>query len=387
MLCYVLTAMFYVVQVSVLGFTVYYLNENGYTAFEVGVLLAAFGIISAIAQRLLGYLADKYKKIDFKSILMCTSIILIILFITLYLFDKNKPIIGILFGITFALTNCMSPFVNLSCFYYTNKGFNVDYGKARGFGSLSFSIASFILGLYTKSFGSRAVSFNGIIFAIVFFLIVFFIPRLGNDDSEDEKKNLDTRLCDISIFALIKKYPSFFLMVLATTFAMCFQNADCGYLIQIIKNLGEDSSALGTANAIAAIVEIPIMFSITKIMKKIKVKKLIAVACGLYVVRGIVFYIPSMPAIYLAQVMQMFTYAILIPSTVYLSDEMMHNDDKNKGQTFIGMAVTVGLIFGSFVGGGLISLGGVNLLEVGCIFIAILSFIFATIGNFIKDNC
>ncbi len=381
--CYTLTAIFYVIQVSVLGFTVYYLNENGYTALEVGTLLATFGIIAAIVQPLLGYIADKNVKFDFKYILTCSGVLAIALFIALFLFDKNKIIIGILFGITFVLTNSMSPFVNSSCFYYTNKGISVDYGKARGFGSFSFAIASYILGIYTKTFGTKVISFNGIIFAIVFLLIILFIPRINSDD-ENKEKNVNVKESNLNIFELIKKYPSFFLMVLATIFAMCFQNADCGYLIDIIKDLGGDSSELGTANAIAAMVEIPIMFSITKIMKKIKVKQLIAIACLLYVVRGAVFHIPSLEAIYFAQVLQMFSYAILIPSTVYLSDEVMHEEDKNKGQTFIGMAITIGLILGSFVGGQLVSMGGTNLLEIGCIIIASISFLFALLGNIVK---
>ena len=381
--CYALTAIFYVIQVSILGFTVYYLNENGYTALEVGMLLAAFGIIAAIVQPLLGYLADKNKKFDFKYILTCSAFVAIALFIALFLFDKNKVIIGLLFGLTFVLTNSMSPFVNSSCFYYSNKGINVDYGKARGFGSFSFAIASYVLGIYTKTFGTKAISFNGIIFAIVFLLIILFIPRINSDD-ENKEKNVNAKASNLNIIELIKKYPSFFLMVLATIFAMCFQNADCGYLIDIIEDLGGDSSELGTANAIAAMVEIPIMFSITKIMKKIKVKQLIAIACLLYVVRGIVFHIESMKAIYLAQVLQMFSYAILIPSTVYLSDELMHEEDKNKGQTFIGMAITIGLICGSFVGGELVSIGGTNLLEIGGIIIASISFLFALLGNIVK---
>ena len=127
------------------------------------------------------------------------------------------------------------------------------------------------------------------------------------------------------------------------------------------------------------------MFIITKIMKRISAKKLIAVACAFYIVRGFAFRIPNLTAIYVAQALQMFTFAILTPVTVYLADEMMQEEDKNIGQTFIGMAVTIGLISGSFVGGELISIGGVNLLETGCIVIAIFSLIFALLGNMIKN--
>ena len=92
-----------------------------------------------------------------------------------------------------------------------------------------------------------------------------------------------------------------------------------------------------------------------------------------------------MNAIYAAQVLQMFTFAILVPAAVYLADDMMQEEDKNKGQTFIGMAATMGLILGTFVGGQLVSIGGTNLLETGSIVIAFLSFAFAFLGNGVKN--
>lgn len=82
--CFLLTGVFYIIQVSVLGFTVYYLSENGYTPFEVGALLTTFGIIAMIAQRLLGNFADENPKIDFKSILTLTGLICIVLFICMF---------------------------------------------------------------------------------------------------------------------------------------------------------------------------------------------------------------------------------------------------------------------------------------------------------------
>lgn len=381
--CSALMASYYIIQVCVLGYTVYYLSSNSYSTFEIGILLSVFGIIAAIVQPVLGHIADRNKIIDFKNILICLSLIAIALFICLLTFNKNKLSIGIIFGIVYVLTNIMSPFVNESCFYYINNGINVNFGIVRGFGSLSFAALSYIVGFYTDIYGTKAVTFTGIIATIVFFLVALLIPRVEskNQDVRKQKNSFNASMNDKSHVNIIAKYPSFFLIVIATILAVCFQNADCGYLIEIIESLGGDASDYGNAIAIAAIVELPIMFSMTKIVKKIKVKKLIVIACGFYILRGLVFLIPSMVAIYIAQVLQMFSYAIIISATVYLSDETMNEEDKNIGQTFIGMAVTIGLILGSFIGGELLSNGGVVMLEVGCIFIACLSFVFAIVGS------
>ncbi|MBR0039378.1 MAG: MFS transporter [Lachnospiraceae bacterium] len=382
--CYFLTAIFYIVQVSVLGYTVYFLAENGYTAAQISILMGVFGIVAAITQPTLGYIADKNKNIDFKTILTCIGLLVIILFIALYCFYQRKIAIGLLFGTVYLSTNNMSPFINSSCFYYTDRGYNVDYGIARGCGSFSFAVVSYILGNIMHKYGARLVAVNGVVASILLFVVIMIMPRL-KDDSLVIKKETNIKSSNTASSNIIMKYPSFFLMVFAIIFAMCFQNSDCGYMINIIKELGGDSSQLGLANAIAAMVEIPVMFLISKMLKKIHVKKMILIACVFYIVRAFVFHIESMTAIYVAQVLQMFTFAILVPSAVYLSDDMMQEEDKNKGQTFIGMAVTTGLILGTFVGGQLISIGGTDLLEIGCIVIAGISFIFALLGNIVKN--
>lgn len=382
--CYLLTAIFYIVQVSVLGYTVYFLAENGYTAAQISILMGVFGIVAAITQPTLGYIADKNKNVDFKTILTFIGFLVIILFIALYCFYQRKIAIGLLFGTVYLSTNNMSPFINSSCFYYTDRGYNVDYGIARGCGSFSFAVVSYILGNIMHKYGARLVAVNGIVSSIILFIFIIIMPRL-KDASIVVKKETKVESRDNYHTNIIMKYPSFFLMVLAVIFAMCFQNSDCGYMINIIRELGGDSSHLGLANAIAAMVEIPIMFLISKMLKKIHVKKMILIACAFYIVRAFVFHIESMTAIYVAQVLQMFTFAILVPSAVYLSDDMMQDEDKNKGQTFVGMAATTGLILGTFVGGQLISIGGTDLLEIGCIVIAGISFIFALLGNIVKN--
>ena len=382
--CIVLTALFWIIEVSVLGYAVYFLNENGYAASEIAILMAVTGIVAAVTQPFIGYYADSNKKIDFKNILYVFGVIVILLFLGLLYFDKNKLVAGILFSAIYVFTNGMSPFVNSSCFYYKDRGMDVDYGVVRGFGSFSFAVFSYVLGSTTKLFGSKAVAINGIVSAILFLLVAIIIPRVK--DYKESNVTIEMKAkssIEKNDTSFIMKYKAFTLILISTVLAICFQNADCGYLIQMITELGGDSYNLGVANAIAAIVEIPIMFYISKLMKKISLSKLILIATFFYVLRGFVFTIPSMIALYMAQMMQMLTYAIIIPSTVYLSDEMMHEGDKNKGQTFVGLAVTMGFITGSFIGGQFIAIGGTSLLKVGCIVIAILSFIFAALGHIV----
>ena len=51
----------------------------------------------------------------------------------------------------------------------------------------------------------------------------------------------------------------------------------------------------------------------------------------------------------------MFSYAIIIPASVYFADEYIESEDRNQGQAIMGAAGTIGGLFASFIGGILLS--------------------------------
>lgn len=119
------------VEICMFGYAVYFLSENGVASYEIGILLGVSGLVAAIIQPLFGHIADKYEKVDFKRLLTWMGLIVVVLFVLLYYFNNNKLTIEIIFGLLYIITNTMTPFVNESCFYYSNKGIDVNFGIAR----------------------------------------------------------------------------------------------------------------------------------------------------------------------------------------------------------------------------------------------------------------
>jgi len=48
--------------------------------------------------------------------------------------------------------------------------------------------------------------------------------------------------------------------------------------------------------------------------------------------------------IYVSQSMQMISYALFVPASVYYVNEMIGENNRNKGQTFLGMGTSVSSI-------------------------------------------
>ena len=132
------------------------------------------------------------------------------------------------------------------------------------------------------------------------------------------------------------------------------------------------------ANSLGALLELPTMFLFYKILKKVSVKKLFLLASALYVVRAlIVFTAQDTTAIYISVIMQMFTFAIIIPASVHLANSIVDDEDKYEAQAFMGATLTIGLIFANLLGGNILYWFDINVLLASLLFFAVMGCIFA----------
>ena len=111
----------------------------------------------------------------------------------------------------------------------------------------------------------------------------------------------------------------------------------------------------GTAVFIQAMVELPTMFLFAQIMRRFSIDRLMAFAAVMYSVKHVVVFASvltgSIALYYVGMTLQMLSYAVLVPGLVYFANEVCAASDRNKGQSVMALASTVGGLFASFVGG------------------------------------
>lgn len=160
------------------------------------------------------------------------------------------------------------------------------------------------------------------------------------------------------------KYRDVTLVVLALTL-MYF----CHFLIQtyLAKIIGtfetQGIEAIqGRALFIQAMVELPTMFGFALIMKRLGIPKILCIASVVYSIKHVLIaFCGSVPMLYAAMVLQMFSYAAIIPATVYFSNEQVAEADRNKGQAVFAAASTAAMLLSSFIGGWLFQFLSVRL--------------------------
>ena len=89
-------------------------------------------------------------------------------------------LIFLLYVIADALLQVLQPLLNSLSIYYVNAGINVDFGIARGMGSLSFAIMSSVLGVMCDKFGANVSMISAILLLIAVFCLVLSMPVIKN---------------------------------------------------------------------------------------------------------------------------------------------------------------------------------------------------------------
>ncbi|MDO4404996.1 MAG: MFS transporter, partial [Atopobiaceae bacterium] len=113
----------------------------------------------------------------------------------------------------------------------------------------------------------------------------------------------------------------------------------------------------GNALFIAAMLELPTMFAFSLILQRLGVNKILMFASVMYSIKHVVTLMAAnVPMFYGAMALQVVSYALLVPATVYFANEHVAEEDRNKGQAVFAASSSIGGLLASFLGGWLFTL-------------------------------
>ncbi|HHX54750.1 MAG TPA: MFS transporter [Clostridiales bacterium] len=326
-----------------------FLKYKGFTNTEVGLALSTAAILSIIIQPLIASFADKTDKLTLRQINMFLMLINFFLGFIMLFGSNLKPILFFVFILASSLQLSLTSVINALAVEYINKGVLVNFGLARGLGSLMFAIFSLALGFLIE------VSNPNIIiptYLILYFLLFWntFLFRLKpsyqkhlNLTNKDKAYENETSKTTASTFAFLKKYKKFTVFLIGVTLMYYSYLMINTYLINIVESFGGNSEELGIGLALAAALELPVMASFTKLLKRFKCSSIIKFSAIFYIAKAVLTLAASnMAMIYIAQATQLFNFALFTPACLYYVNMVITEKDSVRGQSMITIA-TFGL--------------------------------------------
>ena len=324
-------ALYWMYFAAIMSFSGFFLLDGGFSNTQIGIIAAAAGIISALLQPVLASYADRPDSPSLKKLIQIFYMIQLLLGVGLF-FSRSLILTGLLYGISIALLQLLTPFINALGMESINQGQQLNFGLARGMGSVAYAIICYVL--------------------------------LANP------------------LLFFRKYKHFSLVLIGCIFIYLSHVLLNNFNFQIAQGKGGGSSEMGTASAIAAMCELPTLFLFGYIIKKIRCDILIRIAGIFFVLKSLgTLLAPGISVYYGVQILQMLGWGLMTAASVYYVNAVMEPEDAIKGQAYFTMTYTLGCVIGSFLGGVLIDFAGVNSMlifaTVSALFGAFIVFIFA----------
>lgn len=346
---------------SLLGFTAVFLLDKGYTNSEIGIVIALSNVIAVFLQPLIASLADKHERLTLKSIIWLWAAILILVSAGLVFFRGVSLILSVFITVAIVAIMVIQPFINTISVRLEEQGIAVNFGVCRACGSLSYALVSTIIGMLLKHYPTSIIPFSTIVLILGLFISVGILSgrKKFSEGQILKRREQEKKAQSLGDFLLSHKKFSGFLI--GVTLIFYYHILSNNFLFQIIENVGGDSSNMGIASAICAVVELPVMIFFIKIVKKADCHILLRISGIFFAAKSILYLLAgSVGMIYATQLLQVGGYALFIPASVYYVGKLLDRADMVKGQSLVTTAITLGGVFASVIGGKMLDDYGVG---------------------------
>ncbi len=333
----------------VYGYTRLFLNRLGFSADQVGLVLALDCAASMVLQPLLARAMEKSDRFTMRHMLLLLCLAALVCG-GLLLLPQGKAVFVCLFAGMSVVTMTIQPFVNSVGFDYINQGKQLNFAATRGIASLAFALVSKVYAALAE------IQLNYLLVMYLLFtagILVISLLLAGEGDAPRERRT------KAGHGSLLRTYPAFFGMLLGTALIFFQHSFLDGYLYDIIVAVGGDAPELGTALLIGAAVETPMMFLFSRVKDRFGVERPLRFSAVVMAMKTwFILLMGSVWGVYLMRFSHFFSYALLMPAFTYYANERMADSDKVTGQALITGAISLAGVFSYLFGGLMVSAWG-----------------------------
>ena len=357
-------AFFWMAYAASTSYTSIYLLDAGFSNTQIGILIATVSLLSAFLQPATASYADKPSSPSLKLIVIACCVLFSTLATILLISGKRSAAVIILcYGGLVMLNQLLIPLVNALGMQSINQGKKLNFGLARGCGSVAYAIATYIIGIVVTASGTYAAPLGAVLFSVLMILAVSRFPfkKAGTADTSEhnnapKKSGLLTNLC-----YFFEHYRSFCFVLIGYVFICTCHMLMNNFTYQIISTKGGGSAEAGTAMSIAAMAELPTMFFFGYLLKKASAATWYKTASVFFVLKALgSLFAPNVIAFYGVQLLACGAWALNTVSSVYYVNSVMDKQDAIKGQACMTMAFTLGNVVSALIGGPMIDLLGIT---------------------------
>ena len=345
---------------TIITFSSVYLLAQGFSNAQIGSLIAVSGILSAILQPLVSGMADRLKRLSLRQFAALMVLVQTVAGILLLVLPGMLPQ-TLLYGLLLIMVQVVLPLCSALGMACINSGNAMNFGVARGAGSISYGVFSALCGQLVLWFGEISLPLAMTALNLILMGSILVFKFKGMEGQPQAEARPEKRKEGGKPFLL--KYHGIIPLVIGVVLLLVSHNVLNTFAFQIVTPLGGDSAAMGTMLLIQALVELPVMFFFSWMIARASSRFWLCVSgVGFFLHALGALLAPNMFWMNVIQIFEMPGYAVLTLASIYFVNEMVAGEDRVQGQAWITMAMTLGNVLASFVGGLLLDYTSVFLL-------------------------
>ncbi len=366
-----------------------FMLDKGYSNSSIGLVIALGSVLAIFLETGVANITDKIQRITNITVMKTLIAVMYVLVIAILLIGEKSLALTIAYIALIIGHTTMHPFVNALSFYLSEGGYNVSYGLGRSMGSLAGGTLAFVMGYLVSWFNPNMIMYVGLINLTIMTVAIFITEKHYKQITQNgivEQQQAEEEVEAIGLAEFVQRNKLFVVMSLGIVFLFFGNVIVENFTIQIVENIGGNTEQMGFVIFLLSIFEMPAMLGFNKLKEKFSYVFLLRVAAVFFSLKIIMMFLANnMFMIYLAQLNQVLGYGLLFPALVSFIDHIMDKREAVRGQAVFTVALTVGNVIGSVLGGIILDAFSVTtLLGISSILSVIGSLIIMALINKIK---
>lgn len=333
-----------------ISFAAVFLQHRGYSNSALGFVMACGNIAGFLLSPVLAALVDRSRRVGVFGCLWALLLLQGLLLLFFCLVPGRSGLLSLAYCLYMAAAIAVNPMNTQLSLELEKSGVRINYGAARGTGSIAFAPMALLLGAVTERFGPELLPIAGL--ACVFFqcamLLSMQLCAPAGQAAVSGGKSAEAS----SLPEFIRKNSRFCFLMLGVALLFFAHNLVNNYLINVVRNVGGNAASMGGLNAFMALMEVPAMFLYDRLSRRFSCPGTLRFAAVFFALKALCIALSaSMGALYAAHLLQAFSFAVITPACVRYVNLYIDSRDSAKGQSISYGMTTLGSIFASSLGG------------------------------------
>ena len=330
-----------------------FLQHRGYSNSALGMVLAIGNIAGFLLAPNLAALVDRSRRITVYHCIWALLAAQALILAGFTLIPGKSLMLSLLYCLYMATVVAVNPLNTELCFELAGWSRPVSYSPARGIGSLCYALMSFAMGRLTLRLGADVHPYAGL-FCLLCQVVSTGVITWARSRVRPENAihGGGQKEEGLGLMLFIRANARFCVMMFSLALLFFSYNVSDSFLINILRNVGGDAGDLGSISAFKAVLEILVMLFYAQLTGRFRCSSVMRLSALAFVAKALAMALAgSVGMLYAANLLQILSYALIIPAMVQYVNLVIGQKDSEKGQAIANGMTTLGAVFASSIGG------------------------------------